>query len=109
MIERAFIGVVTCEKRREYADMQRQTWVKDCGCEVKFFLARQAREALPEENFIGKRLSCLSREKKLYFAATVFHPSLPLHVRVLAPLFARHNPDKRSLDHAFSFGGSLPY
>lgn len=50
---RALIAVVTCEKRKARADAQRETWVPRIkGVDVRFFLAKQAREPLPDEVFL---------------------------------------------------------
>lgn len=46
------IAVITCEARREWADAQRETWVKDCKHDVRFFLARQTRDPLADEVFV---------------------------------------------------------
>lgn len=49
---RFLIAIVTCEARRAWADAQRNTWARDCRHDVRFFLARQDREALPDEIFL---------------------------------------------------------
>lgn len=49
------IAVVGCEARKAQMDAQRRTWVPDAiraGFDVRFFLARQEREALPDEVFL---------------------------------------------------------
>jgi hypothetical protein len=47
------IAVVTCERLKERADAQRASWVPRIqGADVKFFLAKQDREPLPDEVFL---------------------------------------------------------
>jgi hypothetical protein len=46
-------AIVTCEARKDQADAQRETWVKDViRADVRFFLAKQDRPALPDEVFL---------------------------------------------------------
>lgn len=49
---RVLIAVVTCAARKAQADAQRATWVKDSNYDVRFFLARQPRDSLPDEVFV---------------------------------------------------------
>ena len=48
------VAVTGCEARKERMEAQRSTWAKDFGglADVRFFLARQERAALPDEVFI---------------------------------------------------------
>jgi Galactosyltransferase len=47
------IAVVTCEKFKARANAQRTSWVPRIqGADVRFFLARQPREPLPDEVFL---------------------------------------------------------
>jgi hypothetical protein len=47
------IAVVTCDRFKDRADAQRATWVPlVSGADVRFFLARQTREPLPDEVFL---------------------------------------------------------
>src|SRR5271156_6236369 len=47
------IAVVTCEKFKARADEQRATWVPRIqSADVRFFLAKQDRDPLPDEVFL---------------------------------------------------------
>ena len=47
------LAIVTCEKFKARADAQRATWVPLVkGADVRFFLAKQEREPLPDEVFL---------------------------------------------------------
>src|SRR5689334_16973857 len=47
---RVLIAIMTCEALRHRADVQRRTWVRDVvGADVKFFLARNGHNPLPDE------------------------------------------------------------
>lgn len=50
---RLLIAIVTCERFKARADTQRQVWVPAVhGADVRFFLAKQAREPRPDEVFL---------------------------------------------------------
>jgi len=47
------MAIVTCEKFKHRADAQRATWIPQIkGADVKFFLAKQPRDPLPDEVFL---------------------------------------------------------
>jgi hypothetical protein len=52
-MSKILLAVVTCEKFKERADAQRASWVPRIqGADVRFFLAKQEREPLPDEVFL---------------------------------------------------------
>jgi hypothetical protein len=52
-MSKILIGVVTCEKFKERADAQRASWVPRIqGADVRFFLAKQDHDPLPDEVFL---------------------------------------------------------
>jgi hypothetical protein len=52
-VDKPLYAIVTCGKRKDHADAQRETWVKDVmTADVRFFLATQDREPLPDEVFL---------------------------------------------------------
>jgi hypothetical protein len=53
MSEKLLIAIASCESRKDQADAQRESWVKDVStADVKFFLGRQEREPLSDEIFL---------------------------------------------------------
>lgn len=52
-MDKLLIAVVTCEKFKDRADAQRQTWVPLVrGMDVRFFLGKQERTPQPDEVFL---------------------------------------------------------
>lgn len=74
---KVLIAVVTCEKFKKRADDQRATWVRDAkGADVRFFLAKQDRDPLPDEVFLD---------------VPDDYESLPLKVRAMHVWARAHN------------------
>lgn len=49
---RVFIYVMSCERHREFHQQARETWLKDCPVDYKFFMGGPLRPIAPDE-FIG--------------------------------------------------------
>jgi hypothetical protein len=77
------LAIVTCEARKEWANAQRDTWVKDCRHDVRFFLARQPRDPLADEVFVDsgdgyEALAAKVREVSRYAHAAGYQTLLKL-------------------------------